>query len=250
MGTSVVIISKDQEASLPPMLAALRAQLPDASRVWVLDRCTDGSLGYLLGEHETTVTKSKGRGFEAGAARNLGLAAVDEGYDVLFLDGDRVPAGLSHELLAAALDLYDFTLVKAEKDKGRPWFAEGFVENPAMGMFWNSFYTCGTLARAPAIKEVQALNHGNLFNPLLNGAYGCEDLYLGDMAYHIGLSCGGFPASCYLKGEVGVLDGDYKRFRMEEQHELRTNLRLLLRHKPDAAAPDIRRDMRSRLRGR
>lgn len=249
---SVVVISKNQRGPLEKMLAALRSQLPDYPRLFVLDRTTDGSREFLMEEGERFVEKNTGRGFEAGSARNLGLSLVPASDDVLFFDGDRHPIGISPALVEQALATYDVTLISAEKELCRGWFTDHFTENPLMGFKGNSFFTCGFLMRRSAIQEILKLSMFNLlFNPLYDGAYGTEDMFLGDMVYHIGLSCGGFPISCRVNGEVGVMDEEYKAHRSKEQWAMRDGMRALLRVREEVPPPmNARALMKNKLAGR
>ena len=87
----IVIINKDQQQFVRPMIKALAPVEP----LFVFDRCepADGCK-YLCNKD--------GEGFLAGRMRDIGAEGIDD--DILFLDGDKVPQG---DLVADILKLKD-----------------------------------------------------------------------------------------------------------------------------------------------
>jgi hypothetical protein len=222
---SVVVISRNQRSALERMLAALEAQVPECPRIFVLDRCTDDSQAFLEGRGERFLAKTSGFAFEAGATRDAGLALVDPGHDVLFLDADRAPVNLSPDLLEEALARFDLCLLKGAEDPLRPWFAPEFRLNPAMGHLQNGVFTCGFSIRRTAMETIRKFQDGRLFHPAFDGVWGCEDNYLGDLVRVLGLCCGGFPDTTFVQGVVGDNDAAYKMLRFREQYGLYLRLR-------------------------
>ena len=51
----------------------LKFDIPNANRIFVLDRCTDGSKELLESYNETYIERNDAVGFCAGSARNIGL---------------------------------------------------------------------------------------------------------------------------------------------------------------------------------
>jgi hypothetical protein len=211
------------------MVNALKELLPTFKRIFVLDRCTDKSESVLSDLNEYYVKNDIGIGFCAGTARSLGAKYSDPYSDILFLDGDRIPSNLNEQLIYNALHLYDITLIKGEIEP-RKWFSDDFTYNPNYGLADSHVWTCGFAIRREAIQVISKINHNNLFNNLFDGEYGWEDLHLGDVAYHCGLTCGGFPKSSYVEGELSLVYLDDKP-RYLEQNRLRMSMREFLRHR-------------------
>jgi hypothetical protein len=199
----VIIIAKDQRDNLEEMLFSLRAQLPSFPRLFVLDRCTDSSAEYLGMQGERFLEKFDGEGWEAGKVRNRGLEFFKYSGDFFLLDGDRFPSGLTEEIVLKALKLYDVTLMPVERDP-RKWIDNSipgkFSDNPNIGERANGFYTPGFTIRDKALKKCIAANGGNLFNPLMDGVWGYEDMAFGDLAASLELSCGAFPGVTWVSG--------------------------------------------------
>lgn len=224
---SIVIINKDQEVAIPLMVEALKKQLPNTERCFVLDRCVDKSKQILIDLGEKFVENHEGVGFCAATARNLGLNNVNINNDVLFLDGDRIPYNLSIDLIQQALDTFDLTLIKCEIDKARPWFTDSFRSNPHYHTFNNCVWSCGFSIRRSAIENIKTINNGRLFNELFNGRWGYEDLNLGDMALVLNLTCGAFPDFTYLDGELYIPE-ILRTVERTQQHNIRKLLRMAL----------------------
>lgn len=192
---NVVVISQNQSEWLQPMFEAIKSY----RHVFVLDRCTDDSEAVLKSLGANYITNHEGEGFLAGRMRNLGLAALGDVRDTLFLDGDRVPVNFAVETYEEALRLYDITLAKIKNDcRG---FSNQFVYNAMFGQKRSEVYSCGILLRESAIKKIQDFQKGHLFSPLFDGWYAGEDEYLGCVAYYLDLTCGKFPLRYYLTGD-------------------------------------------------
>jgi len=226
---NIVIISKNQENTLHIMVNALKKSFPTFKRIFVLDRCTDNSESVLTDLNEHYIKNDIGIGFCAGTARSLGAQHTDPYSDILFLDGDRIPSNINEQLVYNALHLYDITLIKGEIEP-RKWFSDDFTYNPNYGLADSHVWTCGFAIRREAVQVITKINHNTLFNNLFDGEYGWEDLHLGDVAYHCGLTCGGFPKSSYVEGELSLVYLDDKP-RYLEQNRLRMSMREFLRHR-------------------
>jgi hypothetical protein len=232
---SIVVQGTNLGESGPRMLAALRAQLPECPRCFVLDRSTDGTADFLAREGEQVLVKSEGRGPEPASARNLGLGRTDPNHDVLFLDGDRVPEGLSLPLLEAGMREFDICLLRTRQERFRTWFSEGFQANPSSGFLVNGVFGCALAIRRSALQAICRLQNGLLFHPVFDGHAGEEDGYLGDVAYHLGLSIGGFPMKAAVAGTIQPYDAE-TIVRFGEQLALRSRLRQFLRVRQESEA--------------
>jgi len=195
----VVIISHNQAALLSEMVYSLRAQL-SFPRLFVLDRCTDGSSDLLDSLGEEYIIKDDGDGWEAGRVRNVGLSHVGYTSPVLMLDGDRVPSGLSDSLLEEASRKYDITLLGVSRDHRKFFKDFDFSPNDKWGSCKNGVYTAGFLISSSALNTITAYNGGFLFNPCFDGLWGYEDMSLGDVGAHLGLTCGTFPRYAWVRG--------------------------------------------------
>ena len=210
----IVIIGQNEAQSIRQMYGALRPYL--YNRVWVLDRCTDDSEMLLqsLGERSFK-TPSCWMGRQTSAARNFGLRKCCPSNDVLFLDGDRFPV----EGNLKALEMWDkdVALLLLEKD-GRA-LIDDYAE--VYGEVYNYFYSCGVFLKRKAIEKITGFQRGELFNEELQGVWGIEDTYLGDVCYHLGLTCDIYREcllrGCFDKESVDSLDVIEKRFKSREK---------------------------------
>jgi hypothetical protein len=186
-------------------------------RVWILDRCTDNSEAQLkeLGErYQKTKKTLKGR--QTSHARNLGLAACSPGSDVLFLDGDRYPVkGTLCELETWEKDIA--LLLLAEKDP-----RESVYDYPerVYGRVYSGFYSPGLFMRRNAIDKVLEFQSGELFSAEMQEEWGIEDVYLGDVCYHLELTADIYR-SCFLQGffaknQIESIGTVAKRFRKRD----------------------------------
>lgn len=228
---SIVVINKNQLESLKEMVTVLKTLLPNFSRFFVLDRCTDGSSDYLNSIDETYIERHNAIGFCAGSARNLGLSITPEDSDVLFFDGDRIPLYITEQHVYDALDAYDLTLIKNDNDS-RSWFTSELTPNPKFGRYINEVWSSAFTIRRTAINNILTLNNGNLFYPEFDGRWGCEDTYLGDQLYHLNLTCGGMSNEICVRGKTtqAKLTPD-----LAHQNKLRSKLRasLKVKYEPD-----------------
>ena len=224
---SIVIISKDQADDLLKMVEALRTQLPDIERCFVLDRCTDNSKQVLIDLNENFVENTVGIGFCAATARNVGLRNINPNNSVFFIDCERSPINMSIELIEQALTKYDITLLKCEQEYCRHWFTNDFAPNPYINILDNDVWSGAFVIRRSAIEKIKYINNGNLFNEFFNGRWGCEDLNLGDMAAALDLTCGGFPLSARMSGVVEA-SHDPNPVETRKQHSMRKLLRMAL----------------------
>ena len=216
---NIVIIGHNECNSILPMYSSLKKNFPNARRIWILDRCTDGSkkmLKILKEEYHTRNYFNNGFGRKTATNRNYGLSFCDEKADVLFLDGDRyIRRG---NVLMLSENKNDVILFKTIGDHR--------VEDYSSysGKISNCFYSCGVLFKRKAINRVVEFQ-GELFNTEVEKDWGSEDLYLGDVCHHLRLKIGFFE-DCRLNGifEKHVPDnfGSIKK-----RFELRSKLNVL-----------------------
>jgi MoaA/NifB/PqqE/SkfB family radical SAM enzyme len=203
-GIDIVIISKNQEKSIKEMMFRLRIDIPTANRIFVLDRCSDGSKEMLESYNEFFVERHDAVGFCAGSARNIGLKHTNPEHDVLFLDGDRIPHNLNYERIVQMLYYFNVSMIKNETDT-RNWFVNVPSINTQYRNYNNNVWSSAILLRRTAITKIsEIVGDGNLFDPTFDGNWGCEDEYLGDVATSLGMLSGGFPSTIYVEGETTV----------------------------------------------
>lgn len=201
-GIDIVIISKNQLQSIQKMLFKLRLDIPSANRIFVLDRCTDGTKEFLESCGEKYVERVDATGFCAGTARNLGLKHTNPNNDVLFLDGDRIPHNLTFERIIQMLYYFNISMIKNENDN-RHWFVNVPSINTQLNQFNNNVWSSAILFRRSAINTIsEVVGDNNLFDPIFDGHWGCEDEYIGDLAKHFGMLVGGFPSFIYVDGNT------------------------------------------------
>ena len=85
----------------------------------------------------------------------------------------------------------------------------------------NDFYSCGLFMKRKAINKVSEFQNGELFSTKMQCDWGIEDTYMGDVCYHLGLTCDLYNA-CRLKGKFDRLHLDSlnvleKRFKERER---------------------------------
>lgn len=231
-GIDVVIISKNQCDSLKTMLETLKFDLPNANRIFVLDRCTDGSKEFLESNNEFFIEREDAIGFCAGSARNLGLKYTDPSHDVLFLDGDRIPHNLSHERIIQMLHYFDISMIKNEHDI-RNWFVNVPSININMDKFNNNVWSSAILLKRSSIDAISSIvGEGNVFDPIFDGHWGCEDEYVGDIAKYFGMTVGGFPNFIYVEGTTTdancttpsyIQQVEKRKQRIENLHTVQSN---------------------------
>lgn len=213
---NVVIIGHNEEKSVIPMLSSLSYYLPEARRIWVLDRCTDKSrkiLDFFGEEYHQMGYFKNGFGRKTSTCRNYGLSFCDKDADVIFLDGDRYIKKFEQKELNR-----DIVLFKCETDERTD---EKVAWNK--GRIYNMFYSCGFYIKRDCINRIIDFQ-GELFNTQVEKNWGSEDLYLGDICYHLGID--------YTLGEIilnGKIEGKdsngYDSIR--KRFELRSKLNVL-----------------------
>jgi hypothetical protein len=198
MSFQVIVISQNQAKYIKDMVSAISLSFPGVPSLFVVDRSVDDSLTVLKSLAQPYIFNSKGEGFLAGRARDLGLSHL--GIDnTLFLDGDRIPVGFSSSIIEHALSTYDITLASTANDF-RKSFRQEMMVNPNFGKFHNDVFSCGLLIRKEMINQILKIQSGRLFHPVFDGAFGEEDRYLGDLVYSMGGTCGLFPGVLHLMG--------------------------------------------------
>ena len=225
-GIDIVIISKNQEKSLKHMIDTLRLETPSINRIFVLDRCTDGSKELLESKNEFFVERHDAVGFCAGSARNIGLKHTNPEHDVLFLDGDRIPHNLNYERIVQMLYYFNISMIKNKQDT-RTWFVNVPSINTQYKNYNNNVWSSAILLRRSAIEAISNIvGNGNIFDPIFDGSWGCEDEYLGDVAYSLGMISGGFPSHIYVEGTTtpSTNSSDEYRNQVEKRNKLRSNL--------------------------
>ena len=182
-GISIVIIGQNEGESIQKMLSSLQLLMPGSKRIWVLDRCTDGSEKFLKSKKEYFVkTDSRLKGRQTSYCRNVGLSKCDINNDVLFLDGDRFPTiGTLQELTEWQEDI---ALLLLEEDN-----RINMDFKSAYGTVHNGFYSCGLFMKRNAINTILQFQKGKLFCENIQFKWGIEDTHLGDVCYHLGLTC-------------------------------------------------------------
>lgn len=196
---SIVIIGHNEANFIIRMLASLKNI--DAKRIWVLDRCDDGSAELLEDCGEFYITTSdtlKGR--QTSHSRNLGLSHCDKVSDVIFLDGDRF-------IVNGDLNIFhdydkDISLMLLENDH------RNLLDiNESYGEVHNGFYSCGVFFKRNAINKVLEFQNGEFFKEDIQDVWGIEDTYLGDVCYHLELTCD-INKDIRLNGEFERLEID------------------------------------------
>lgn len=191
---NVVVITQNQAGCIPEMVSRLREAGLDRI-TYVLDNCSDGSAEVCdeLGVAYIETPRRDG-GRKTSTARNLGYLEACRGFgkdDTLFLDGDRYP--VSGDISAIAVSSTDITLLRLEDDSRIP-----LRDNQGTyGMVYNGFYSCGIMIKSTAIDKIRSFydERANdyydsvVFPTPIERYWGVEDTHLGDICYHLGLTC-------------------------------------------------------------
>lgn len=211
----IVIIGHNEGDSIEKMLHSLRPYKYE--RIWVLDRCTDGSSSILRKYGEYFVkTPDWLMGRQTAYARNLG--ATIAGDDVLFLDGDRYLAQGS--ILGIENTKNDIELLMIEND------SRNGLRNyqDVYGCVYNGFFSCGLFMKKSAIDKVIRFQ-GELFRTDMQADWGIEDTTLGDVCYHLHLSADlyrrGILAGSFDKRSLDRSDVLVKRFQFRDKLEVK-----------------------------
>lgn len=217
----IIIISKNQQRHLMTMREALEADFAGVNRLFVLDRCTDDSENILKSAGEKFIVNREGEGFLAGKMRDFGLDHLGI-HNTLFLDGDRIPMNLNEKICADALDQYDMATIRMKSDTRLT--AIELAAAPEYGKHDNMIHSAGILIGEKVINAIRISQNGRLFHPAFDGLYGNEDLYLGDVAFKLGFTCGEFPFPIRLSGDPATwktCDKNIYRLQVEKRLKLR-----------------------------
>ena len=189
---NIVIIGKNEGASIDNMLASIVNM--NCKRVWVADRCTDGTVKKLKSLNEFYIKTSPFLlGRQTSYCRNLGLSFCDKGENVLFLDGDRYIKHGSLKNLEQCKS--DIVLLLLEYDN-----RERLDFSKSYGEIHNGFYSCGVYFKNSALQKILKFQKGELFSIKMQKHWGIEDTFLGDVCYHLGLTCETYQ-DCRLNGK-------------------------------------------------
>lgn len=202
----IVIIGHNEGKFIDNMIDSLKPY--NYNKVWVLDRCSDESI-CLLDKHNEFYVETdwdlKGR--QTSYSRNLGLSYTKG--DVLFLDGDRYLKKGNLNILNESK--YDIELLYLEDD---------FRDNRSQkdyGNVINGFYSCGIYLKRESINKIIDFQ-GELFNTEIQGVWGIEDTYLGDICYHLGLTCN-YNSNIRLNGR-------FDRTELKNMHAIETRFKM------------------------
>lgn len=246
---SVVVISHNQAQAIPAMKAFLDKNFSGCPVLMVLDRCVDESVAVATACGMPFIENREGEGFLAGRMRDIGRERLGIDGDALFLDGDRIPSPLfTYEAACKALSLFDLTVLPVQEGEFRKWFhPTSFSVNPKYGEWVNDVFTCGVLVRGSALKSLVDSQKGYLFVPDFDGQFGEEDQYLGDVAFKLGLTCGGAPLAMALSGGFRP---HKERGGFERNVAIRNQLRTILGYPPKFAPSEVTRTLlRNKIRG-
>jgi hypothetical protein len=209
----IVIIGQNESESIPLMINSLKEY--SFNKIWVLDRCIDNSAQILQDNKEFFIkTPDYLKGRLTSLARNLGFYMTDKYNDVLFLDGDRYL--ISGDLNQLKYSKYDIELLFLEDD-----FRSGRNVLQDYGKVINSFYSCGIFIRREALNKIASFQEGYIFDESIQNYWGIEDTYLGDVCYHLGLTCN-YNETIRLKGtfsktEIDNINVIEKRFKKRDK---------------------------------
>ena len=121
---------------------------------------------------------------------------------------------------------FNISMIKNKSDT-RSWFVNVPSINTQYDKYNNNVWSSAILLRRTAINEISNIvGNGNIFDPIFDGNWGCEDEYLGDVAYSLGMISGGFPSHIYVDGTTtpSTNSSDEYRNQVEKRNKLRTNL--------------------------
>lgn len=182
----VVVINKDQQEFVAPMMAALSPVEP----LFVFDRCEPvEGCKYRI--------NSSGIGFLAGKMRDLGAEGIDD--DILFLDGDKVPQGdivADIERLKSKYDCICYGVeARYEHSELRGFMrtdgVDGIVPWQKDGRpFAYGCYTCGMWICREGIRKLRMLNGERIFHRAFDGTWGDEDNFVADELHYSGFRIG------------------------------------------------------------
>ena len=111
------------------------------------------------------------------------LSLCNKDADVLFLDGDRyVESGNITDLENTD---YDINLLYLTED-----LRDGIIDiTKTYGQVYNFFFSCGIFFKRSALNKILDFQNNELFSEDIQEHWGIEDTYLGDVCYHLNLTC-------------------------------------------------------------
>jgi hypothetical protein len=228
----VQIITHNQSDSIEPMIESTK----DFERLWVVDRCLDNSIEILKNHNENFIENIDGDGFLAGKMRDIGLDYIlSKDYDyVVMLDGDRIPTGLTKDLVLSEMENYDCSIGMCKEDfrRNRYEFRKGIL-----------CITAGLIVKSSLLRKIRNFSFmsGRCFHEIFDGEYGEEDIFFGDCMNMAGaklkedsfLISGKLPSTNHsfpserniinmlkLKNKLGLYNGDYFHLKQAMQLEL------------------------------
>lgn len=182
---TAIIIGHNEGEFVQKMHESLSAY-PNMQRIWIADRCSDGTEDKLKELGEMYICTSKNlEGRQTSYCRNLGYRLSDPTSDLLFLDGDRYLVTGDLESLESSTE--DINLLLLENDF-RTQMSNIFWQRHNYGHVNNFFYSCGLFMKRHAANLLAYHQQGQIFREEAQSEWGAEDLLLGDMCYHLHLT--------------------------------------------------------------
>lgn len=220
----VVIIGKNEGSNVDNMIRSISR---DQWKIhYVADRCTDDTIERLNTYEGVNIIDTASLGWEGrqvGRARNLGYSNVDINSDVIFLDGDRyvVKGDIQEEIERfSSYDIILFPLINDLRRHKPLW------ELKKYGRLYNGFYSCGLYIKRKALNLISQFQDGQIFDNELGELWGVEDLYLGDVCYHLGLkahlSCSVFLNGDFSDSPIFEIPIENWNLRLEKRKKLNT----------------------------
>jgi len=207
-----VIISHKQSDYIGKFVDTLSIEL--SRMVFVFDAMDESDIA-TVNKHSVSFVTVPTAGNRA-ANRNAGLKFLETKYEladgdvVEFYDGDRIPVSVMDWNADWSHDVDLFT---CEIDKRLEKLAIGPVST---GTLCNPFYSCGFSMKVSAIRKVEMVNNGNLFDDSFAG-WGCEDQFLGLQCAKLNLSVR-LSDRVVLAGAVGGDEISHRNYKDSLQH--------------------------------
>ena len=226
MNMNIVIIGRNEAATIKPMADELRKQNLLNSALWVLDRCSDNSEKICKKLMVNYITNNNGEGRMTSFCRNAGYRILSDtmfNEGTLWLDSDRIP--VKGDLNSLADSGTDVTLLKNEID-ARDTIPVPYSE--IYGTVYNQFFSNGIYIKEEACKKIiqfykEHPEYGKsiIFPENVQEFWGIEDTHLGDICYHLGLTCS-LNSDIRLKGQftkfaVDSIDTIEERFKLRDK---------------------------------
>lgn len=160
-----------------------------------------------------------------GQAWSEGFRKAAPSGHVVLLDGRQHPVGWSTSALLKGMESFHLCTFSQATPGPRD-----LVVNERFGFLEGGLHPGAIVLHREAVRHLAEVNQGNLFNPAFAGVPGHEMDHLGDLAYHLGLSCGTYAGAMTLRTEEPTPHHP----RSHEQLALRLRLRSMLRIREDA----------------